>query len=158
MIEHLEVHAGTPRSVTSEIRYQAPNRLQTLVTQRLPPPTIKLTQVQIGSRQCQTPPGVCFKTPQAADPAHAVRALLGPALPVTYHTTTNQAGHLIILLTKQTSKNSHYLAELEIDAKTGLPLTFTSSVEQNGTKIITQTATFTYAPLSISLPPAAARR
>jgi hypothetical protein len=153
MIERLDIRAGKRRLIRTEIRYRSPNSLQTIITTLLPRPISRYSQTQVGRRECQTPPGVCFTAPRRPDAGRAVRALLGPALAVDYRAGLDRTGHKVIRLSKQTSKNSRYSAQLTINADTGLPLAFTSSVKRNGTPLITQTASFVYTPVTIHLPP-----
>jgi hypothetical protein len=154
MIETVDLRVGTRRIIQSEIRYRAPDRLETIITTLLPPTPVKFTQTQVSHVECQTAPHICFKTRRAPNAVAAVRRLLGPTVPVTYRAGTDAAGNRIVLLSRPTAKHSRYLAHLTIDAKTGLPLSFSSRVEQQGRSLVTQTANFTYRHTgSISLPP-----
>ena len=54
--ETVDVQQKPARSIRTVIRYQPPDRLETVVTTLLPPPIQQLTIVQVGRRRCQTPP------------------------------------------------------------------------------------------------------
>ena len=154
MVESIDVWASVRRSERAEIRYRAPNRLQTTVTSLLPPPLARLTTIQVGRQRCQTPPGVCYRSPTRVDASAAVHALLGPLLVVNYHRTSDAAGELVIRMDKATGQGSHYYARMTIDKQTGLPRIFHSEVERDGKRLVAQTANFGYTKLySITLPP-----
>jgi hypothetical protein len=156
MVESIDTWTSPRRSEQAELRYRAPDRLQTTVTSLRPPPIAQLTSIQVGRERCQTPPGICFRSPTPVSPFTAVHQLLGPLLPVNYHSASYAGGHLIIRMDKATGKGSHYYARLTVDAQTGLPITFTSQVELNGKKLVSQHASFSYGtPYTIRLPPAA---
>jgi hypothetical protein len=154
MVESIDVWASARRSERAEIRFRAPNRLQTTVTSLLPPPIARLTTIQVGRQRCQTPPGICYHSPTRVDAYAAVHALLGPLLVVNYHSTTDAAGQLVIRMDKTTGQGSHYYARMTIDKQTGLPSVFRSEVDRDGKRLVAQTANFGYTKLySVKLPP-----
>jgi hypothetical protein len=150
MVERLDVIAGTPRVVVSEIRYRAPNRMQMIVTTLVPGPATTFSQVTVGRRECQAPPGVCFHA-HRPDLPRAVHRLLGPAVPVTYRVRRDHSGHRVISMTKRINKHSTYAAHLTLAAN-GRPLSFAGYVWRDKREVVRQTATFAYVPVSIRLP------
>jgi hypothetical protein len=153
LVNAVEVRAPRRESTRTDVRYRAPDRLQTIVATRLPPPAQRLNMIQVGGVRCQAPPGVCYRMARPADAVAMVRSVIGPALPVGYRAADDGHGHVVVRLSKATGRAGRYVGRLVIDARTGLPLRFSSRVIHGGRTLITQVATFRYGgPFTISLP------
>lgn len=144
MVETVDATLGVHRNVKAEVRYRAPNRLQTSVTTRLPTPSVQLTVVQVGDTRCQTPPGVCFQTRQRPNATATVRTFLDPALPVNYRRDRDKSGNVVLRLSGTSATGVRYFARLAVDPHSGLPLRFSSRIMRNGEAVASQKATFTY--------------
>jgi hypothetical protein len=153
LVETLDVRAGEPRRVLTEIRYRSPGSLQTTVKNVLPAPPLKLTITQIGQLQCQTPPGVCWRVPTEPTAADSVHKTLGPTMAVNYRLRPASSGDLEVRLTRSLTQGARYEASLTISGHSGLPLAFSSRVEQGRRTLVTQVATFRYGPVTVSMPP-----
>jgi hypothetical protein len=148
-----------PGSTRYSIAFLAPNRMATtLHSSRASHGVAQLETIQVGQTKCQRPPGwVCFPSP-SPNPASLIRTLISPRMgEVSFRTARVPGGpggakSTEIRMSWQGS-GLVYDATLLLQPRSGLPLSFSSSVRAHGELDIQQSASFDYAqPLSIRLP------
>jgi hypothetical protein len=143
----------------TDIKFLAPNRVTTSLQTSRPSHGVSHIEItQVGTTKCQRPPRwICFRSAEA-NPAAYLRLLLSPQMTgVTFRATTVGAHSLNARTTIHLSWHGRgivYSSFLLLQPKTGLPLTFRSSVTMHGELEVQQSAWFEYAKrFSITLPP-----